>query len=424
MKKIKTLLVALTTASLLASCGGKGAWKEYNYKRVLSVDERDVLVEKVVVATFSKLNKVEWNYNFERTTALKHSTTEQKQVYEVYKNDEYTYEMSNKYYSKQAEKESKQEYVNKRYFACFDEENRKYASVLENGLTGVYTYNEYIYDEGDTSIIFMNEICEVVEALQVMDAYEDKKGNIFFANNTENETYETEDYGHYKKVKHTAVKQEEIALLNEDLSVKSLSQFELIKTNKDPDTKEFSKKLKENQRSYWEYKFSYGERSDGSSKLAGVRAEAKDGYRLAVNESQLTIDPTVKGVALKADGTELTEAAFAKVDRKRLSFGKYHYAYKISQVPAKIAEEEVATLKVKLTGNSISNAKDDPVAIDAEVPVGTLVAGNSGLSLADGKLSMGKAPVNIMLEFDLEATAEGASFTNVVAHAELYVPAE
>lgn len=422
MKKIKTLLVALTTASMLASCGGKGSWKEFSYKRVLDDDEKAVLLGKVITATFSKVNKIEWNYNYERTTALRHSTLEQKQVTEYFQKGELAYELSTKNYKKEDNVEQKEEHVAKKSRALYDEENRKYAIAMENGLTGAYTYSEEVVPEIDEAKIYAGENCEIIEALQgtgpgEMKAYEDKKGQIFFVSSSVNEVYETEGYGHYKKVKHTIEKSQDVCLLNEDFSIKSLSMLATHETNKDPDTNEFSKKVKEDSRAYWEYKLSYGDRADGSSKVGALRADAKDGYRLQAT-------PTVKGIALKADGTELGEAPFTKVQSRQVGFGKYHFVYKVEAVPPKVLEEEVASLKVKLAGNSISNAKEDPVAIDAEIPVGTLVAGNSGLSLDGGVLKMGKANVNISIEFDLEATADGASFSNVVANAELYIPAE
>lgn len=415
MKKIKTLFVALSSAALLASCGAKVSFKEFTFKRVLSDDEKAALIEKVKSVTFAKINKYEYEDYSVVTKLIKNSKASYKYVYNFYKNDEMEYQCTNKQSGKDAEKVYDYEYHTNFYRALFDAENLKYAEAYEYDQDNRYSYDQETLFEGELGICAMNELEGAI--LNLMDsqmkAYEDKKGNVFFAFSKVTETNQLVNYGNSKKNFHKIQKEQRIAELNKDFTLKSTNSVISVEQNRDPDTNEFYKKTKEIQSNSQSYKFYYGEKADASAKVVELRQKAKEGYRLS------TSNPTVKGKAFKEDGTELASSYnFIVEQNKQFEFGKRHIVARFYGLVPHLGED-VSTVKLQVFGQSESNAVADPVAFDLEVPIASLGAGNSGLSLVDGAIKLGKNDVNIKIEFDLEATAEGAVASNVAAYATL-----
>ena len=415
MKKIKTLFVALSSAALLASCGAKVSFKEFTYKRVLSEDEKTALIEKVKSVTFAKINKYEYEDCSEITKLIKNSKSSIKYVYNYYKNNEMEWQCTNKQSGKDAEKVYDYEYHTKFYSALFDEENLKYANAYEYDEDNRYSYDQvqlYPYELG------LNAMGDLENAfLNLMDtqmkAYEDKKGNVFFVFSNVQETNSLTAYGNSKKNFHRIQKEQRVAELNKDFTLKSLNYVISVDQNRDPDTNEFYKKTKQVSVSTYSYKFYYGEKADASAKVVELRQKAKEGYRLS------TSSPTVKGRAFKEDGTELGSSYnFVVEQNKQFEFGKRHIVARFYNLVPNLGED-VSSVKLQVKGQSLSNAVADPIAYDLEVPIASLGAGNSGLSLVDGAIKLGKNNYNIKVEFDLEATAEGAVASNVAAYATL-----
>lgn len=413
MKKIKTLFVALSSASLLASCGAKVSFKEFTYKRALNDNEKTALVEKIKSITFAKLNKYEYESYDETTRLLKNSKSEQKYVYNFYKNDEMEWERTDKRSGKEAEREYNYEYHTKSYRAMYDLENFKYASFGEYDEDNRYTYSQDEIADGEQGLYIMNELESAILCLMdsQMKAVEDQKGNISFVFSSVQESNQLVNYGNSKKTFHRIQKEQRVAELNKDLTIKSITTLIAVEQNRDPDTNEFYKNMKHIQSYSESYKFFYGEKADAPAKVVELRQKAKEGYRLS------TANPTVKGKAFKEDGTELASSYnFVVEQNKQFEFGKRHYVARFYNLVPHLGED-VSTVKLQVSGQSLSNAVADPVAFDLEVPIASLGAGNSGLSLVDGAIKLGKNNVSIKIEFDLEATAQGAVASNVAAYA-------
>lgn len=413
MKKIKTLFVALSSAALLASCGANVSFKEFTYKRVLSDNEKAAFIEKVKSVTFAKLNKYEYEDYLEITKLIKNSKASFKYVTNFYKNDEMEWQCTNKQSGKDAEKVYDYEYHTNFYRALFDAENLKYAEAFEYEQDNSYSYGQETLPESELGLHAMNDLESAILNLtdSQMKAYEDKKGNVFFAFSKVQETNQLVNYGNSKKNYHRILKEQRVAELNNDFTLKSISYVYSVEQNRDPDTNEFYNKTKQTQVNTESYKFYYGEKADASAKVVELRQKAKEGYRLS------TSNPTVKGKAFKEDGTELASSYnFSVEQNKQFEFGKRHIVARFYNLVPKLGED-VSTVKLQVSGQSLSNAVADPVAFDLEVPIASLGAGNSGLSLVDGAIKLGKNNVSIKIEFDLEATAQGAVASNVAAYA-------
>ncbi|MCR5332935.1 MAG: hypothetical protein K6E11_02825 [Bacilli bacterium] len=417
--KIKTLLVALSAASLLASCGG-AKWKTYSYKRSFSAEEKAALILKAEAATLNKISKMESKETYLEKYELRSLNREIKSVAELYAKGEGYSEQVVKETSEEDGLIQKSENTIKTQFALFDEENHKYAQLAEESIDGSYDYEEMELPEGYEGAAASMMLAPLFTQLSTQaTAVEDKKGNQFFIFSTETETYTPVEWEHATKLQYRRVRNQYAVYLNEDNSLKSMTSYMSIEQNFDKDeygngTFGFYKRNKVVLESKSEIKFTYGDRADGSAKLSGLRADAKDKYQLAGA-------PKLHLTAYKEDGTELVSTPLDPVYSKQTAFGKYHYAYQVEEMPHTYLTDEIASIKLKLTGSSRSNSKEDPVAIDMPVEIANYSTADPANSYADGAIKVNKHDLNLTFELDVEATAEGASLSNVSAAVYPYV---
>ena len=413
MKKIKTIFVALSSVALMASCGGPNAkFTTLSYKRVLSEFEKHALMEKVLFATFANLNKVEWeSYNL-ATNQLTSKETQSKDTYTYYLKDEMDRTYISKIVEKKAGKEQKLEYTIESHRALYDEEKRLYAYSTIRSDDKTYYYQDEVYDEGQQAWGMMSDFENLYNLLydSNMKAYEDKNGNNFFAYSNVSESNNLVNYGNSKKIYHKIQKVQRVFELNKDNSLKSMAEVTTVEENRDPSTADFYNKMKQTNSYKETMKFYYGDKAEASGKVVELRQIAKEGYNLSSN-------PQFKGYAYKEDGTEISSMNISTDSSKRVAFDKYHYVLRVNNLPAQLLGETVSTLKLKVSGNSANYSTDVPVAFDLECKIGSLAAGNTELSLVDGAIKMGKDSINLRVELDVQATAEGAVFSNVAAYA-------
>lgn len=407
MKHIKTFFIALSTAALLSGCGGKASWEQVSYKRELSDGERVALVEKIYAATTEKLSKYEVKRVADTKTELTQEHTEIKGTTEFFLNGEAYGETTTKVKAKEDAETLENETKYIEAYAQYDK--GKYAIFGEDSEDG-FDYNQVEVNEDYPNFAVKQEMQVLLGIMNGFKAVEDKKGNPFFVVSEEIETYTPDpDYTNSTKVRHDIERNEGVVRLNKDFSIKSISMYDVAQSNWDPSTHKYSNKVKTLEESSVSYSFTYGKRVDGSKKLSSYRDTAKNGYMLG--------NYNLNAKALKQDGTELANVAFNKIDEKSLSFSKMHLVYRAANIPAVIGEDAVDLINIKFVGSAFSNSVEDPVEINAELAIGNLVKGDSDISLANGKLKMGKFGNSVVLEFDVETTAGGASFSNVVAYA-------
>lgn len=408
--KIKTLLVALSAASLLSSCGG-AKWKTYSYKRKYDANEKAALLLEARAATLGKISKMESKATVLEKTDLHTLKREIKASAEFFTKGEGIEEEITKETDEQNGLIEKFEKTEKGSMVCFDEENHKYATIGEDSLLGTFDYSEEVIPEGYEGYAASEALGDIFDMLSLgANAYEDKKGNPFFLFSDEVETYTPIEWEHDTKIVYSHQKTQYMVSLNEDKSLKSLTSYMSQETNQDPDTQGFYKRNKVVEEDTAEIKFSYGERADGSSKLSAYRDQAKNAYRLAAA-------PSLSITAYKEDGTELSTKSLPLKLGKQTAFSKYHFAYQDDELPCEIAAEKVASYKLKLVGSSKSNAKDDPVEINMPVEIANYNAGNSNSSYADGAIKMAEQVLFLTVELDVEANADGAALSNVNAFA-------
>ena len=407
--KMKSIFIALASAALLASCGG-AKWQSYSWKRVLNNSEKNALLFKVQEATLAKLSRFEMKSTFSYTTKLHEQKVEGSNFTEFYLKGEAYGEQTNKTTEKRNGLTEKSENITKLSFVQFDEENHKFAYLSEDSLDGSFNYSQMIADEGYALASSVSGIFNTLNSSGV-SAYENSKGEQFFLLSSESESNTQVELEHEFKVEHTRTRNQTAALLNKDLSLKSVTIYSSTEKNRDPDTLEFYKKDKLISENSTEYKFIYKDKADGSSKLSASRQLAKEGYRTSGN-------PVLKFMSYTADDTPIYEEVVDLLQAKRVAFNKTHLIFSYEELDPSYLD--VDHIKFKLYTSSISNAKEDPVASELEVSFNEYLAGNSGTSYADGAVKMGKGKITFTIEFDLEATAEGAVLSNVNANASLY----
>ena len=145
--KIKTLLVALSTASLLASCGG-AKWKSYSYKRQLDTYEKAALLLEARAATLGKISKMESKATVLGKSDLRTLKREIKSSAEFFTKGEGIQEEVTKETEEYQGFIKKFEQTEKGSMVCFDEENHKYATIKEDSLLGTFDYGEEVIPEG------------------------------------------------------------------------------------------------------------------------------------------------------------------------------------------------------------------------------------------------------------------------------------
>lgn len=407
--KTKSIFIALASAALLASCGG-AKWQSYSWKRILTNAEKNALLFKVQEATLAKLSRFEMKSTSSYTTKLHEQKIEGSNFTEFYLKGEAYGEQTNKTTEKRNGLTEKSESTTKVSFVQFDEENHKFAYLSEDSLDGTFNYSQMTADEGYALASSLMGIFNTLSSGGI-SAYENNKGEQFFLSSSEAESNNQVEIEHGFKVDHTRTRNQTAALLNKDLSLKSVTIYSSTEKNRDPDTSEFYKKDKLISENSTEYKFIYKDKADGSSKLASFRQLAKEGYR--TNGA-----PSLKLISYQADGTPIYEDFVNLVEAKRVAFNKTHLIFNCDELDPSYLD--VDHIKFKLYTSSISNAKDDPVVSELDVSFNEYLAGNSGTSYADGAVKMGKGEITFTIEFDLEATAEGAVLSNVNANASLY----
>lgn len=408
---MKSIFIALASAALLASCGG-AKWQSYSWKRVLSNTEKNALLFKVEEATLAKLSRYESKSSSIRSTKLQEQKIEGSEFGEFYLKGEAYGEQTQKTTNKVNGITEKSEKTTKMNFVQFDEENHKFALSSEDSLDGTFNYSQMVAPEGYALAFSLQNIFNTLSSSGI-SAYENNKGEQFFLSSSEAESNNQVEIEHGFKVDHTRNRNQTVALLNKDLSLKSFTRYSSQERNRDPDTLEFYKKDKLITEATQEYKFIYKDKADGSSKLASFRQLAKEGYR--TNGA-----PSLKFISYQADGTPIYEEFVDLVEAKRVAFNKTHLIFNYYELDPSYLD--VDHIKFKLYTSSISNAKDDPVVSELDVSFNEYLAGNSGTSYADGAIKMGKGDITFTIELDLEAGAEGAVLSNVNANASLYYP--
>ena len=411
--KIKSIFVALASASLLASCGG-AKWQSYSYSRTLSSSEKNTLLFRVEEATLAKISKLEIKGSSFYKTGLRESRSEGSILTEFFTKGEYYKEETTKVNSENRGVVEKSERTKKESLALFDEEKHLYAAVSEDTLNGSYSYDQGAYPEGYAVSDQLSSIFGTLSSTNVQ-AVENNKGEQFFLLATETESNSQVEVEHGFKVEHTVNRTQYAAFLNKDLTLKSFTLYTSSEKNRDPDTNEFFKKDKLYSENKTEYSFTYKDRADGSSKLSGIRQLAKEGYYLSNM-------PHLEVYYYGEDGTEVNHEQFFEVDTKQVSFSKIHVVFHNELLTSIIDDKKVDTLKFKLIGETSSNAKADPIEYNVDLAIGEYIPGNSNSTYADGKIKMGKADTSLQIELDIEATAEGIAVSNVVGRAMLYYP--
>lgn len=415
MRISKKLLIVLSAVPLLASCGGV-KWKNYSYKRVLSGEEKETLVHKVLAATTPKLKRVVENYYSLSQNALRKEEITQKTQTDVFKKGETFDKFSSEDRLEEKGLVKKAKRTRESYFALFDEANHKFARVDKNNnanLVETYAYSESVVldAENEAATGAMSGVIDLIVGTGPgeLKAVEKENGENFFLYSNTDETYETVNYGKESKVAHTRTRTQYVVLLNKDLTIKTCTKFDSVEKNRDSATNEFYKKLKLENKTTVEYLFTYGDREAAPESFAEIRKTAKSGYQLGAL--------TFKAIGYDKDGNELNTITFNNLDSRRLSFSKKYVSFHRYAMPATYLATKVASYKFKLFGSSISNAKADPVGIDVQVKLGSLSAGNSLASLSGGGLKMGSQAVTLDVECDVEATSKGAKVSNVNAFA-------
>ena len=419
MKKISKILMALTAAPLLASCGAKAQFKNISYERVLNNNEKAALMAKVSAATYEKINKMKLETSSKTKTDLNSMDATAKQDIEFFTNGEAQAvgqrKETNKVDGKVVEVKEKVTTT----FAKYDETH--FAMFTESD-QDKFNYQQGLLPEGYESTSVKYELDDLFIMLSATGvpgqffAVENKKGEQFLLSSQEEETYTPVLYGSDTKVLHEIHQAQSVAYFNKDFSLKSVTMYDVRKTNRDPDTGKFSSSPKLYTERKETYTFSYGSRADGSSKVGSYRETAKNGWYLG--------NLALSGKLLKADATQIGSIGFTKVLEERKDYSTKHYVFQTAQVPPMVGDVAVDQLKLEINGSSVKNSATDPVAItNAEVLVGNLVAGYSGMTLSSGKLKMGKADAVLTIEFDAVANDTGALLSNVVAYAEMYYEA-